>query len=180
MKLSTYPLNSRSFLHCVMARLSIPLLLQVDHWLEFASLLVNGVGLAAVCQKVNEYLSLRAYLAGHQPTAADVVCWAQICRAELVEGVECCAVKSPMSEHSASVNFEGCWLPWNVGEGMLVWHRFENLGCKFWWQLAGMASRMYEILHRQAFLHVDNIGKQGIKSYIELLINLITTNRRDS
>lgn len=52
--------------------------LQVDHWIEYANLLVNGPGLDAVCGSINEYLSLRVYLAGHSLSAGDVVCWAQL------------------------------------------------------------------------------------------------------
>lgn len=52
--------------------------MQVDYWLEFADLLVNGVGLEPACTKINDYLSLRTYLAGYQMTAADAVCWAHL------------------------------------------------------------------------------------------------------
>jgi hypothetical protein len=51
---------------------------QVDHWLEYSNLLVNGLALEATCARVNDFLALRMYLADHQPTAADIVCWAQL------------------------------------------------------------------------------------------------------
>ena len=52
--------------------------MQVDHWLEYSNLLVNGPALEATCQRVNDYLAPHMYLADHRPTAADVVCWAQL------------------------------------------------------------------------------------------------------
>ena len=50
----------------------------MDHWLEYSNLLVNGPALEATCQRVNDYLAPRMYLSDHRPTAADVVCWAQL------------------------------------------------------------------------------------------------------
>lgn len=58
--------------------LLVPLGMQVDHWIDFSTTLAPGNGLAAACTALNEFLSLRTFLAGHQLTAADVACWAQL------------------------------------------------------------------------------------------------------
>lgn len=52
--------------------------MKVDHWIDHANLIVNGPGLEAICAGIDEYLSLRVFLAGHQLSAGDIACWAQL------------------------------------------------------------------------------------------------------
>lgn len=51
---------------------------QVDQWLDISQSLVPGAGFESVAASVNQYLSLRTFLAGYALSLADVACWAQL------------------------------------------------------------------------------------------------------
>ncbi|KAL4855849.1 Glutamate--tRNA ligase [Chlorella vulgaris] len=51
---------------------------QVDQWLDISQSLVPGAGFESAAASVNQYLSLRTFLAGYALSLADVACWAQL------------------------------------------------------------------------------------------------------
>ncbi|EFN53000.1 hypothetical protein CHLNCDRAFT_137448 [Chlorella variabilis] len=51
---------------------------QVDQWLDISQTLLPGAGFEAAAASVNDFLSLRTFLAGYSLSLADVACWAQL------------------------------------------------------------------------------------------------------
>lgn len=50
----------------------------MDQWLDISQTLVPGAAFEGVAASINDFLSLRTFLAGYTLTLADVACWAQL------------------------------------------------------------------------------------------------------
>lgn len=51
---------------------------QVDQWLVFSSSIVSGSGRQAVCDVINDFLSLRTYLVWYALSIAELQVWGQL------------------------------------------------------------------------------------------------------
>jgi hypothetical protein len=66
--------------------------LQVDTWLDFAPLLVPGLGFEGACASLDEFLTLRTFLVGYNVTIADLAIWGQLQGEQQLAGWDACLI----------------------------------------------------------------------------------------